>query len=245
MERAAGLGARGGMVSGRPINGIPYGDPYYYPLWAQASGVPHTLSPCTSWATPEHLGYDMYPDTSPKIAWWGFVTLGLEVIIGLTTLFQGAVFERFPDLRIVVLEAGSGWLPYWLDRMDEYTELFTYATSLSMKPTEYFKRQCWISFEPSEEMMPETMDFIGVDKFMWAAAYPPHRLRRRPRPSPNEKCSLPSPRKTDGKSSATPPSNSMAFIILSPSTRPFYESGFIAPGSYIALALGAGGIRSS
>ena len=41
-----------------------------------------------------------------------------------------------------------------------------------LKPTEYFKRQCWISFEPSEEMMPETMDFIGVDKFMWAADYP-------------------------------------------------------------------------
>ena len=148
---------------------------------------------------PKHLGYDMYPDTSPKIAWWGFVTLGLEVIIGLTTLFQGAVFERFPDLRIVVLEAGSGWLPYWLDRMDEYTELFTYATSLSMKPTEYFKRQCWISFEPSEEMMPETMDFIGVDKFHVGRRLPPHRLRRRPSPPPKRKCSLPSPRKTGWK----------------------------------------------
>ena len=171
LERAAGLGARGGMVSGRPINGIPYGDPYYDPLWARAqeTRIPLALHVM---GYPKHLGYDMYPDTSPKIAWWGFVTLGLEVIIGLTTLFQGAVFERFPELRIVVLEAGSGWLPYWLDRMDEYTELFTYATSLSMKPTEYFKRQCWISFEPSEEMMPETMDFIGVDKFMWAADYP-------------------------------------------------------------------------
>ena len=171
LERAAGLGARGGMVSGRPINGIPYGDAYYDPLWARAqeSRIPLALHVM---GYPKHLGYDMYPDTSPKIAWWGFVTLGLEVIIGLTTLFQGAVFERFPDLRIVVLEAGAGWLPYWLDRMDEYTELFTYATSLSMKPTEYFKRQCWISFEPSEEMMPETMDFIGVDKFMWAADYP-------------------------------------------------------------------------
>ena len=159
------------MISGRPINGIPYGDPYYDPLWARASEARMPLA-LHVMGYPRHLGYDMYPDTSPNIAWWGFVTLGLEVIIGLTTLFQGAVFERFPDFRLVVLEAGSGWLPYWLDRMDEYTEIFTYATSLSMKPTEYFKRQCWISFEPSEEMVPDTMDFIGVDKFMWAADYP-------------------------------------------------------------------------
>ena len=52
LERAAGLGARGGMVSGRPINGIPYGDPYYDPLWAQARN-PASLSPFTSWATPD------------------------------------------------------------------------------------------------------------------------------------------------------------------------------------------------
>ena len=185
LERAAGLGARGGMVSGRPINGIPYGDPYYDPLWAKAqeTRIPLALHVM---GYPKHLGYDMYPDTSPKIAWWGFVTLGLEVIIGLTTLFQGAVFERFPDLRIVVLEAGSGWLPYWLDRMDEYTELFTYATSLSMKPTEYFKRQCWISFETQRRDDARDHGFHRRRQIHVGRRLPPHRLRRRPSPPPNE-----------------------------------------------------------
>ncbi|MCH7997450.1 MAG: amidohydrolase [Chloroflexi bacterium] len=171
LERAAGLGARGAMISGRPINGTPYGDPVYDPFWARAQdlGMPVALHVM---GYPEHVGYQLYPDTSPDVAWWGFVTLALDVVIGFTTLFQGAVFERFPNLKIVVLEAACGWLPFWLGRMDEYQELFGYATRMKLKPSEYFRRQCWISFEPGEERVPETMKFIGTDRFMWAGDYP-------------------------------------------------------------------------
>ena len=110
LERAAGLGARGGMVSGRPINGIPYGDPYYDPLWAQAqeTRIPLALHVM---GYPKHLGYDMYPDTSPKIAWWGFVTLGLEVIIGLTTLFQGPSSNGSPTCASSSWRRGRGGCP--------------------------------------------------------------------------------------------------------------------------------------
>lgn len=171
LKRASGLGTRGAMISGRPITGTPYGDPYYDPFWAQAQvlGVPVALHVM---GYPEHVGYELYPDTSPNVAWWGFVTLGLDVVLGFTTLFQGAVFERFSDLKIVVLEAGCGWLAFWLDRMDEYQELYGYGTAMKLRPSEYFQRQCWITFEPGEQMVLETINLVGADKFMWAGDYP-------------------------------------------------------------------------
>ena len=43
-----------------------------------------------------------------------------DVLMAFTSLFQGGLFERFPELKIAVVETGSGWLPYWLDRMDGF-----------------------------------------------------------------------------------------------------------------------------
>ena len=42
-----------------------------------------------------------------------------------TSMFQFGVFEKFPRLKVVVLESGAGWIGYWLERMDA-----VYATPL-------------------------------------------------------------------------------------------------------------------
>src|SRR5205823_4397258 len=69
-------------------------------------------------------------------------------------LLAGGVCERFPDLRIVFLEANGGWIVPWLERLDPHREIFTWDVPwLRHDPSEYFRRQCWISFDPDESAL--------------------------------------------------------------------------------------------
>ena len=84
----------------------------------------------------------------------------------MRTLPQGA--------RVGFLESGGGWMAPWLDRMDRHFEdkgLFN-DSSLTMPPSEYFKRQCWISYEPVEGNLTHLVDYIGPHKVLWATDYP-------------------------------------------------------------------------
>ena len=99
---------------------------------------------------PKYFGNELYPEADHTVTWWVYMWAAEDVKLGFTTFFQGGVFERFPGFKLVVTESGSGWLPHWLERMDEYYEIFGFTTGMKMKPTDYFKRQCWIDMEPEE-----------------------------------------------------------------------------------------------
>ena len=87
--------------------------------------------------------------------------------------FQFAVFDRFPRLKLVLLESGAGWIGYWLDRMDGYAaSLLGRAVPLKEKPSSYFRRQCWISCDPDERTIPALMELYGDDRFFWASDFP-------------------------------------------------------------------------
>ena len=65
----------------------------------------------------------------------------------------GGVFERFPKLRVGFLEGNASWIPFWLWRMDEHYELRRNWTEgyISMAPSEYFKRQGYVSIDADEK----------------------------------------------------------------------------------------------
>jgi len=62
----------------------------------------------------------------------------------------------------------------WLDRMDRhyFDQGFFNDSRLKMAPSEYFHRQCWISFEPVEGSLPHLVDYLGANKILWATDYP-------------------------------------------------------------------------
>ena len=97
----------------------------------------------------------------------------VDMTVSLGRLLMGGVCERFPRLRVLVLEAGGGWVPSLLERMDEQVEAFPLeARWLTMKPSEYFKRQCYVSFEPEEWNLAHCAEFLGDDRIIWASDYP-------------------------------------------------------------------------
>jgi len=91
-----------------------------------------------------------------------------------TTLFDDGVFDLFPQLKVLVLESGGGWIGYWLDRIDAvYGHTFIgEKVPLQEKPSDYFRRQCWVSCDPDERMIPALAERFGVDRFLWASDFP-------------------------------------------------------------------------
>jgi uncharacterized protein len=90
-------------------------------------------------------------------------------------LLAGGVCERFPDLRVVFLEANGGWIVPWLERLDHHRAIFTWDVPwLRHDPSEYFRRQCWISFDPDESALGFSANspLVGADRIVWASDYP-------------------------------------------------------------------------
>jgi predicted TIM-barrel fold metal-dependent hydrolase len=98
----------------------------------------------------------------------------LEQMTAMASLFLEGVCERHPSLRIAFLESGTGWLPYWLSRLDGHREWMadTECAGLSMSPSEYFARQCVISTDPDDELVASAAAVVGSDHVMWASDFP-------------------------------------------------------------------------
>ncbi|MBE9224891.1 amidohydrolase [Phormidium sp. LEGE 05292] len=98
----------------------------------------------------------------------------MEQMMALLALIEGGVLERHPKLRVGFLESGCGWLPYWLWRVDEEYENLHWEVkdNVKMKPSEYFRRQCFIEIEPSEPYLPQIIDYIGSDNLLFGSDYP-------------------------------------------------------------------------
>jgi predicted TIM-barrel fold metal-dependent hydrolase len=91
-----------------------------------------------------------------------------------TTLFDYGVFDKFPRLKVLVLESGGGWIGYWLDRIDAvYGHTFIGTrVPLKQKPSDYFRERIWISSDPDERMIPALAARYGVERFLWASDFP-------------------------------------------------------------------------
>jgi hypothetical protein len=97
----------------------------------------------------------------------------LERQMGCMDLICGGVLERYPRLRMAFLEAGGLWVPYWLARLDEfYGKIAHLVPKLKMKPSEYFRRQCFCSAEPDDISLKVAASLNADDFLMWASDYP-------------------------------------------------------------------------
>jgi predicted TIM-barrel fold metal-dependent hydrolase len=92
----------------------------------------------------------------------------------LTALVLGGVLERHPRLRVAFLEAGVGWAPYFLERLDEHVEKRGgQVPGCKRPPSEYAARgQCLFTCEPEEKGLRAAIDALGADRIMYASDYP-------------------------------------------------------------------------
>jgi predicted TIM-barrel fold metal-dependent hydrolase len=83
-------------------------------------------------------------------------------------VLDGAL-ARHPDLRVAFLESGTGWLPYWLHRLDEHQEWMDQGAE---RASALFARQCAISTEADDALTELVVDRVGADHVLWASDFP-------------------------------------------------------------------------
>jgi uncharacterized protein len=162
LERAVESGAVGVYVAPFTHAAVPLGHPRNDPVFAAASalGVPFAIHPTfePQWTKGTRMG-----------AWEHVRQLRLTASVQasdgvrhqFSTLFDYGVFDRFPELQVVVLESGAGWIGYWLDRMDavySHTGIGD-RVPLADPPSHYFR-------------VPHLVERFGADRFMWASDFP-------------------------------------------------------------------------
>jgi len=116
-----------------------------------------------------------HPESRPSVLFTQAIANPVDVMSSIAYLLAGGVCERFPDAKFIFLEANGGWLVPWLERLDHHCRKFQWeVTDLSMLPSEYMRRQCWISFDPDEAMLRTTAEspLVGADRIIWASDYP-------------------------------------------------------------------------
>ena len=86
----------------------------------------------------------------------------------------GGVFERFPTLRAAFLEGLCSWAPSWLYCLDERWEKFGNERRYGLKhpPSYYFRRQCFLSVDPDEELVVDTIKALGDENIVISTDWP-------------------------------------------------------------------------
>jgi predicted TIM-barrel fold metal-dependent hydrolase len=166
------LGMKGVVIrpSPHPQTGYNLHDPAFSPFWAEAQDLGITVAIHEAAVGDRPTGG---LERFHNLFFGHLLIHPMEQQLGSLALICGGVLERFPRLRTVFLEAGGGWIVYWLERMDrDYDKLGFLVPELKRKPSEYFARQCWICFEPDEKTMGVAAQLIGEDRIIWASDYP-------------------------------------------------------------------------
>lgn len=180
VERAVAIGHRGILFTGEPhAFGLPYlGDRHWDPLWEVACA--HELS------VNFHIGGgDFTKDFAPeRIAANGVAATVVNSTISLflgnakqvTDMVMSGVLPRFPDLRIVTVESGIGWLGFVAEAVDycsEYALLSRERPEYERKPSEYLAEQVYGCFFFEEAGPAQTIERLGrSDRILWETDYP-------------------------------------------------------------------------
>ncbi len=183
IEWAAEQGLRGGVL----VPGAPPDSPFeplysksYEPIWAAAAAAGMPLNHHAGGATPNFGNH--FPSSLAmfmlEVQWW--------TQRALWHLMFSGVFERHPELPYVITETGTAWVPDTLAKLDSFHHRMKYSkygsesifggqavATMSLTPTEYFNRQCYIGasfLRPAETTIAQEQ--VGVDRIMWGSDYP-------------------------------------------------------------------------
>ena len=161
--KAAGL--RGVMMPNVP--GLEdYDSEIYNPVWEAAIelGLP--------------LSFHIVPARDPNLRGSrlnGFLSIIRQNQDIIGTMIFGGVFESFPKLRVVCVEADAGWVPHYMYRMDHgyerHRSWMAPGVELSKMPSEYFSEHIYTTFQ-DDYVAFKSADQMNWHRLLWASDFP-------------------------------------------------------------------------
>jgi uncharacterized protein len=153
------------------VEGKNLDHPDFAPLFAEAAALDAPIS--VHWGNGAHLhaaGTERF-DTHFMVHALGHP---VEQMIALASVLGGGVLDEHPTLRIGFLEAGCGWVPYWVERLDEhYERRGGELPRMAMSPSQYLAQgRCFVTAEPDERLVPQAVEAFGEGAVMFASDYP-------------------------------------------------------------------------
>jgi predicted TIM-barrel fold metal-dependent hydrolase len=175
LRRCLKEGFRGMFLAPEAVNGKSPAHPDFDPLWHELedAGLPvclHVIVRFNRILENPTRNYNLLVEPSRTFIFGMGATF--QIIPAMASLVMTGLFDRFPKLKLLCVEAGAGWAPYIAHRLDEKYEMFGYAEKTKLEPSEYMKRNVWYVVEPREKNIDSMMDIIGEEQFIWGSDYP-------------------------------------------------------------------------
>lgn len=157
-----------------------WSDPAFDPLWsavqaADATMTFHEFTRVDGDIMPL-VARPAYRDSYPISYLCGHT---VEAQLVLTDLIGGGALDRFPELKVGLIEAHVAWIPGWLALMDSLWPRISsrYASTegtgtLELRPTEYFRRQCFVAAFPDDAWITEMADYVSADSILLSSDFP-------------------------------------------------------------------------
>jgi predicted TIM-barrel fold metal-dependent hydrolase len=170
IHRVARLGLKGLELS-CSWDMEPMWHPVWEPLWKAVNDVSLPLHFHTFPALPVSV-LERQKGLTRRAAFFTVVSaFQMNLVNIIAAIIGAAVLERYPNVRIALGESGIGWLPYALDRMDfEWEDRFR-DLGLTMRPSDYWRRQCKATFQ-FDRIGTKLIEEMGVETLMWGSDYP-------------------------------------------------------------------------
>src|SRR5205807_6707842 len=177
---AKGAGLTGGVLlpGTPPGSGLePLYSPVYEPIWATCEELGLPVNHHSGSAVPA-MGEEPVDKVIflLEVTWWANRALW--------HLIFGGVLERHPDLQVVFTEQGTAWIPERLQNLDYFFDRMAGASGsqeqewgrnvvgpLSLRPSEYWARQCHVGASFMRPTEVPLRGVIGVDRIMWGSDY--------------------------------------------------------------------------
>ncbi|MEZ5558983.1 MAG: amidohydrolase family protein [Pseudomonadales bacterium] len=177
LQRCLKLGFKGMFLAPEPVNGKRPSHPDFDPLWQLL--VDADLPVCV------HLivRFDRVVNLSGT-RWWDAAKEGtntvfsfalggtMQLIPAVAALVCDGLFDRFPKLKVAIVESGAGYVRYLMDRLDEKYQRFGRINPLRRLPSDYLRENFWFVMDPSEGSIDAQCDLVGEDRFLWGSDYP-------------------------------------------------------------------------
>ena len=176
IARIRAEGVRLAMIAPAPVDGKPLSHPDFDPVWAAFST--HGVAPVfhvSGFESPIHPAWREGEDEQGEQL-FDSIFLWLAPAVALANLILHGVLERFPDLRIGVVELTAGWVPSFLLHLDGASDFYAQRHGapfrpLAERPSAYFLRQVRVAALPYE-MPNRLVGSVGEQTFMVGSDWP-------------------------------------------------------------------------